>query len=171
MPPKDLFIIAQVYRCCQYIILGDGRYKGAAPKRPDRRGQIAAMRQLCCRSCVSCRSKVILRRYKGSSKSKDREAPPQTALREGAGLHSPSHMFLGLALRSPVLFYSEQKSLRFSRTACPSPLKLFNSPSDCFCNLIKERIAQKHLFFSCICHKKTLYERTWHRRLAVDIEP
>ena len=96
MPPKDLFIIAQVYRCCQYIILGDGRYKGAAPKRPDRRGQIAAMRQLCCRSCVSCRSKVILRRYKGSSKSKDREAPPQTALREGAELNSPSNMFLGL---------------------------------------------------------------------------
>ena len=93
MPPKDLFIIAQVYRCCQYIILGDGRYKGAAPKRPDRRGQIAAMRQLCCRSCVSCRSKVILRRYKGSSKSKDREAPPQTALREGAELNSPSNMF------------------------------------------------------------------------------
>ena len=100
MPPKDLFIIAQVYRCCQYIILGDGRYKGAAPKRPDRRGQIAAMRQLCCRSCVSCRSKVILRRYKGSSKSKDREAPPQTALREGAELNSPSNMFLGLPLRS-----------------------------------------------------------------------
>ena len=91
MPPKDLFIIAQVYRCCQYIILGDGRYKGAAPKRPDRRGQIAAMRQLCCRSCVSCRSKVILRRYKGSSKSKDREAPPQTALREGAELIFWSH--------------------------------------------------------------------------------
>ena len=106
-----------------------------------------------------------------NGKAKNRSAPPQTALREGAGLHSPSHMFLGLALRSPVLFYSEQKSLRFSRTACPSPLKLFNSPSDCFCNLIKERIAQKHLFFSCICHKKTLYERTWHRRLAVDIEP
>ena len=100
MPPKDLFIIAQVYRCCQYIILGDGRYKGAAPKRPDRKGQIAAMRQLCCRSCVSCRSKVILRRYKGSSKSKDREAPPQTALREGAELNSPSNMFLGLPLRS-----------------------------------------------------------------------
>ena len=100
MPPRDLFIIAQVYRCCQYIILGDGRYKGAAPKRPDRRGQIAAMRQLCCRSCVSCRSKVILRRYKGSSKSKDREAPPQTALREGAELNSPSNMFLGLLLRS-----------------------------------------------------------------------
>ena len=99
MPPKDLFIIAQVYRCCQYIILGDGRYKGAAPKRPDRRGQIAAMRQLCCRSCVSCRSKAILRRYKGSSKSKDREAPPQTALREGAELHSPRDMFLGLSLR------------------------------------------------------------------------
>ena len=97
-----------------------------------------------------------------NGKAKNRSAPPQTALREGAGLHSPSHMFLGLALRSPVLFYSEQKSLRFSRTACPSPLKLFNSPSDCFCNLIKERIAQKHLFFSCICHKKTLYERTWH---------
>ena len=116
MPPKDLFIIAQVYRCCQYIILGDGRYKGAAPKRPDRRGQIAAMRQLCCRSCVSCRSKAILRRYKGSSKSKDREAPPQTALREGvelnspdpnrplrgngSELNSPSNMFLGLPLRS-----------------------------------------------------------------------
>ena len=100
MPPKDLFIIAQVYRCCQYIILGDGRYKGAAPKRPDRRGQIAAMRQLCCRSCVSCRSKAILRRYKGSSKSKDREAPPQTALREGVELNSPSNMFLGLPLRS-----------------------------------------------------------------------
>ena len=98
MPPKDLFIIAQVYRCCQYIILGDGRYKGAAPKRPDRRGQIAAMRQLCCRSCVSCRSKAILRRYKGSSKSKDREAPPQTALREGVELNSPSNMFLGLSL-------------------------------------------------------------------------
>ena len=100
MPPRDLFIIAQVYRCCQYIILGDGRYKGAAPKRPDRRGQIAAMRQLCCRSCVSCRSKAILRRYKGSSKSKDREAPPQTALREGVELNSPSNMFLGLPLRS-----------------------------------------------------------------------
>ena len=116
MPPKDLFIIAQVYRCCQYIILGDGRYKGAAPKRPDRRGQIAAMRQLCCRSCVSCRSKVILRRYKGSSKSKDREAPPQTALREGAELNSPSNMFLGLPLRSKSVLRNSGRICLASRS-------------------------------------------------------
>lgn len=144
MPPKDLFIIAQVYRCCQYIILGDGRYKGAAPKRPDRRGQIAAMRQLCCRSCVSCRSKAILRRYKGSSKSKDREAPPQTALREGAGLHSPSHMFLGLALRSLLIIRSKNRS--------DSPDQRAPHPSNCSIPLaIASAILSRNASLKSIC--------------------
>ena len=34
-----------------------------------------------------------------NGKAKDRNAPHQTALREGAELHSPSNIFLGLALR------------------------------------------------------------------------
>ena len=35
----------------------------------------------------------------GNYKANDRTSPPQTALRVGAELHSPSHMFLGLSLR------------------------------------------------------------------------
>jgi len=79
-----------------------------------------------------------------NGKAKDRNAPPQTALREGAGLHSPSHMFLGLALRSLLIIRSKNRS--------DSPDQRAPHPSNCSIPLaIASAILSRNASLKSIC--------------------